>query len=83
MAPAQLGGFLLVHRRNGAVRPVLFLEQPSRASGSVEEQHARGFRTAVLPGVRDAARHEGTGAGAADRCLVADPERDLAGELDL
>src|SRR4029077_114457 len=43
----------------------------------VEEQRPPGFGSGVLPGVRNAARYEGTGARAAD----CDPIVDLEGEL--
>src|SRR5207245_6982623 len=39
-----------------------------------------GFGTGALPGMRHAARHEGAGARAAERDLVADLERDLAAQ---
>src|SRR5881296_907419 len=80
MAPAQFGRLPLVHRGEGAVRPLLLLQQPARPGRSIEKQHPPGLRAAVLPGMRDAARHEGAGAGAADRDLVADLEGDLAAQ---
>src|SRR5262245_25247862 len=46
----------------------------------VEKQDPTGFAARVLPRVGDVAREEGAGAGAANAHLVADLERDLAGE---
>src|SRR5262245_42899315 len=46
----------------------------------VEKHDATGFAAAVLPGMRDVARHERAGAGPADGDFVADHEGDLAGE---
>src|SRR5436190_1900433 len=66
MAPAQFGRLALVHRGEGAVRPLLLLQQPARPGRSIEKQHPPGFRAAVLPGMRHTAGHEGAGAGAAD-----------------
>src|SRR5205085_362392 len=42
------------------------------------EQHVRRLCAAVLPGMLDAARHEGASAGATDGDIVANLERDLA-----
>src|SRR5260370_41816661 len=71
-----LGPLLLAHRRD--VAPVLLFEQPARLRRSVQKQQAAGLRAGVLPGVRHSARHEGIGAGAADRHLVAAHKGDLA-----
>src|SRR5213594_4138316 len=48
MAPAQFGRLALVHRGEGAVRPLLLLQQPARPGRSIEKQHPPGFRAAVL-----------------------------------
>src|SRR6266851_3419134 len=80
VALAQLGCLALGHRREAAACPLLLFYQPARPGRSIEKQHAPGFRAGALPGMRHAARHEGAGSGAADRDLVADEERDLAGE---
>jgi len=64
------------------LRPVRWRSSnnPAHLGRSVEKQHPRGFRAGTLPCVRHAAWHESTGAGAADRDLVADHEGDLAAE---
>src|SRR5258708_2787996 len=80
VALAQLGCLALGHRREVAACPLLLFYQPACPGRSIEKQHAPGFRAGALPGMRHAARHEGTGAGAADRDLVADHERDLAAQ---
>src|SRR6516165_5832622 len=63
-----------------AASPLLLFQQPARLGRGIEKQHPSGFCAGTLPGVRHVARHEGTGAGAADRDLVADLEGDLAAE---
>src|SRR5262245_41435247 len=80
MAPAHVGRFTLVHRREGAIRPLLLLEQTTCAGWSIEKQYPPGVRAGVFPGMRYPAWHEGAGAGAADREFVADFERDLAAQ---
>src|SRR6266478_6694451 len=70
----------LIHRCEFAAGPLLLFDQPARPGRSIEKQHAPGFRAGALPGMRHATRHEGAGARAADRDLVADLEGDLAGE---
>src|SRR5216683_2949164 len=80
VALAQLGCLALGHRREAAACPLLLFYQPACPGRSIEKQHAPGFRAGALPGMRHAACHEGAGAGAADRDLIADLEGDLAGE---
>src|SRR6058998_1207177 len=46
----------------------------------VEKQDAAGFAAGTLPGMRDVAREERAGAGAADGNIVADLKGNLAGE---
>jgi hypothetical protein len=58
----------------------LLFYQPACPGRSIEKQHAPGFGTGALPGVRYAAWHKGAGAGAADRDLIADLEGDLAAQ---
>src|SRR5262249_55940173 len=55
-------------------------DQAAGGGRSVEKQDATGVGAGVFPGVRDIARHECTGTWPADRNLVADLERELAGE---
>src|SRR5439155_1484148 len=50
------------------------------AGRGIEKEHAPGFGTGALPGMRHAARHEGAGSGAADRDLIADQEGDLTAQ---
>src|SRR6266478_5864380 len=78
VALAGLGDLALGHHREAAPRLVLLFEQPARLGRRVEKQHPPGLRPGALPGMRHAARHEGTGARAADRDRVADQESDLA-----
>src|SRR5713101_3450782 len=80
VALADLGHLALGHRREGAARPMLLLQQAARLGRRIEKQHPPGFRAGALPGMRHAAWHESAGAGAADRGLVADLERDLAAQ---
>src|SRR5712691_673881 len=80
VALAQLGCLVLGHRREVAACLLLLFDQTACPGRSIEKQHAAGFRAGALPGMRHATRHEGAGAGAADRDLVADLEGDLAGE---
>src|SRR5438552_8956027 len=61
IALAQFGRLALVHRGEGAVRPLLLLQQPARPGRSIEKQHPPGFRAAVLPCMRHAAWHVGAG----------------------
>src|SRR5213594_4030668 len=79
MAPAQFGRLPLVHRGEGAVRPLLLLQQPARPGRSIEKQYSPGFRAAVLPGMRHAAGRGGGGRGAPLRrppfCLWPCPPR--------
>src|SRR5437764_3930083 len=76
----RIGEFAFGHRRKAALGPVLLLEQAARLGRGVQKQHPPGLGAGALPGMRHAARHEGVGAGTADRDLVADQEGDLAGE---
>src|SRR5207249_7859932 len=68
---ALLGLLALVHRCSGALRALLLLEQPARSGRGVEEHRPRRLCAAVLPGMLDAARHDGAGAGTTDGDLVA------------
>jgi hypothetical protein len=49
----------------------LFLEKTAGIGRRIQEQHAGGFGAGVFPRMRYAARQEATGAGPADRYLVA------------
>src|SRR5258707_1683416 len=80
VALQRLGQLALAHRGEVALRAVLLLDQPARLGRRVKKQHPPGVRAGALPGMRHAARHEGIGAGAADRDLVADHEGDLAAQ---
>src|SRR6516225_1350323 len=73
----ELGNLAIVHRRKRALQAPRLLEHPARSTRRVEEQRPPGFGSRVLPGMRDAARYKGTGAGAAD----GDPIVDLEGEF--
>src|SRR5712671_6210950 len=70
----------LIHRCEFAAGPLLLFDQPTGPGRSIEKQHAPGFRAGALPGMRHAARHEGAGAGAADRNFIADLEGNLAAQ---
>ena len=59
----------------------LFLEKAAGIGRRIQEQHAGGFGAGVFPRMRYAARQEGTGAGPADRELVADLEAAVTGAL--
>src|SRR5216683_4020317 len=80
VALAQLGCLALGHRCEAAACPLLLFDQPACLGRSIEKQHASGFRAGALPGMRHAARHEGAGAGTADRDLIADLEGHLAAQ---
>src|SRR5262245_48574439 len=78
VALPELVTFVVVHRVGGA--PGELLDVAAGGGRSVEEQNAAGLAAGALPGMRHVAREERAGAGAADGDLVADLERDLAGE---
>ena len=80
VALEDLRQFVRIHRSEPAACALLLFDQPACLGRSIEKQHAPGFRPGALPGMRHAAWHKGAGAGAADRDLVADQERDLAAE---
>src|SRR5204863_8015141 len=80
VTPVDRGDFLRVDRGDRAVQFLQILEPFPGRGRRVHEQYTAGLDAGVLPGMRYAARHEGAGAGAADRHRVADLERDLAGE---
>src|SRR3989442_15930751 len=44
MAPAQFDRLALAHRGEGAVRPLLLLQQPARPARSIEKQPPPDFR---------------------------------------
>src|SRR5262245_2939358 len=77
VALAELLAFLGAHRP-GAMQELLDIT----ASGgrSVEKHDAAGLAAGALPGMRDVAREERARARPADAHLVADHERDLAGQ---
>src|SRR5437762_216875 len=78
VALQHVGELDLAHRCEIALSPVLLLDEAARLSRRVDKQDAAGVGAGALPGMRDIARHEGAGAGAADRDRVADQKRDLA-----
>src|SRR5262245_12918442 len=78
VALPELVAFVVVHRIGRAPRELL--DVAAGGGRGVEEENAAGLAAGALPGVRDVAREERAGAGAADGDLVADLERDLAGE---
>src|SRR5215831_17813553 len=78
VAPPDLIGLVSVDLA-GRTRQHLLEELPGRRR-RVEEQHPAGFGARVLPRMPHAARHEGAGAGPADRDPVADLEGDLAAQ---
>src|SRR5437667_10848772 len=59
MAPAQFGRLALVHRGEGAVRPLLQLQQLARPVRGRDKQQLLGFRATVLRLIRHAASKEG------------------------
>ena len=67
MALQHLGQLGLGHRCEFTAGPLLLFDQPACPGRGIEKQRAPGFRAGALPGMRHAARHEGAGAGAADR----------------
>src|SRR5437899_117303 len=75
---AHLVGLGVVDRALRALQS--FLEEPTCLGRGVEEENTAGLGARVLPSMRHASRHEGTGAGSADRDLVADLESDLAAQ---
>ena len=56
------------------------LNEATRGGRGVEKQHAARFAAAVLPRMRDVARHERARAGPAGGDFVADLEGELAGK---
>src|SRR5207248_10487442 len=70
----------VIERRRNIGMARQLLEQAAGAARHVEEQHTACFGAGALPGMRDVAGHEGAGSGAADRDLVAYPERYLAAQ---
>src|SRR5262245_520747 len=77
VALAECPALIIVHRA-GTIQELL--DVAAGGGRSVQEQDSAGFAAGVLPGVRDVAREERTGAGTADAHLVADLKGDLAGE---
>src|SRR5947207_7431233 len=77
VALQRAGPLRLAHRGEIALDPMLLLDEAARLGRRVDKQDAAGRGAAALPGVRDIARHEGAGARAADRHLIADQEGDL------
>src|SRR6266480_1227272 len=77
VALAEFVAFVVVDR-SGA--PQELLDVAAGGGRGVEKQDAAGFATGVLPSMRDVAREERTGAGAADGNIVADLKGDLADE---
>src|SRR5713226_2461578 len=77
VALAEFLAFIVVHRA-GAVQELL--DVAAGGGRGVEKHDAAGFAAGVLPSVRDLAREERAGAGAANGNIVADLKGDLAGE---
>src|SRR5262249_36597965 len=63
-----------------ALLPLRLFEEPSRRAWCVEKKYAPGFGAGDLPGMRNAARHESTGARAADADPITDFDRDFPGQ---
>src|SRR5690348_6322527 len=80
MAPIRGSDIFRGKRLIGALQPLRLLEKPTRPGRGIKEQHPRRLGARVLPSVSEPARHEGAGARAADRDLLADLEGDLAGK---
>src|SRR2546428_4054757 len=77
VALAEFIAFVVVDR-SGAFQELL--DVAAGGGRGVQKQDAAGFAAGVLPGMRDVAREERAGAGAADGNIVADLKGDLAGE---
>src|SRR6516164_6288892 len=80
MAPIRGSDVFRSKRLIRALQPLRLLEKPARPGRGIKEQHPRRLRTRVLPGMSEPARHEGAGAGTANRDLLADLKGDLTGE---
>src|SRR5262245_47018982 len=77
VALAKFEALVVVHRV-GVVQELL--DVAAGGGRGVQNQDGAGFAAGALPGMRDVAREERAGAGAADTHIVADLEGDLAGE---
>src|SRR5258708_24165319 len=74
---AELLALRVIHR-TGTIQE--FLDVAAGGGRRVEKHDSAGLAAGVLPRVRNVAREERAGAGAADGNLIADPKGDLAGE---